>query len=147
MFFKLSLDYSLTLVVSAQFDIYKLTNTFSTWQHVKLYHFAFSSRGQIHTVEHIRRVSDDNFGKIMLRTSKKLWEHIDFGLSICLSMRPFIKNCACKGLEISYMDSSSKSSWNTFFFLVRVISLSGVMPLWKNQNEIWCMPYLMNHAC
>ena len=31
-----------------------------------------------------------------------------------------------------------------FFFLVRVISLSGVMPLWKNAKEIWCMPYLMN---
>ena len=32
---------------------------------------------------------------------------------------------------------------DTRFFLVRVISLSGVIPLWKNQNEIWCM----NHAC
>ena len=29
-------------------------------------------------------------------------------------------------------------------FLVRIVSLSGVMPLWKNLNEIWCMPYLMN---
>ena len=36
---------------------------------------------------------------------------------------------------------------DTHFFLVRVTSLSGVMPLWKNQNEIWCMPYLVNHAC
>ena len=44
------------------------------------------------------------------------------------------------------MDSSWKNSWLTFF-LVRVISLSGIMPLWKNQNEIWCMPYLMNCAC
>ena len=34
-----------------------------------------------------------------------------------------------------------------FFFLVRVISLSGVMPLWKNQNEIWCMPHFTNRAC
>ena len=32
------------------------------------------------------------------------------------------------------------------FFLVRVISLSGVMPHWKNPNKNWCMPYLMNHA-
>ena len=27
-----------------------------------------------------------------------------------------------------------ENSWPTFFFLVRVISLSGIMPLWKNQN-------------
>ena len=26
-------------------------------------------------------------------------------------------------------------------FFVLVISLSGIMPLWKNQNKIWCMPY------
>ena len=30
--------------------------------------------------------------------------------------------------------------FDTRFFLVRVTSLSGVMPLWKNPNEIWCMP-------
>ena len=29
-----------------------------------------------------------------------------------------------------------KQLTSIFFFLVRVISLSGVMPLWKNQNEI-----------
>ena len=29
------------------------------------------------------------------------------------------------------MDSSWKNSWPLFFFLVRVISLSGVMPFWK----------------
>ena len=33
------------------------------------------------------------------------------------------------------------------FFLDRVISLSGVMPLWKNQYENWYMPYLVNCAC
>ena len=38
-------------------------------------------------------------------------------------------------LEISYMDSSWKNNWPVFFFLVRVISLSGVIPLWKNQNK------------
>ena len=27
------------------------------------------------------------------------------------------------------------------FFLLRVISLSGAMPLWKNQSGIWRMPY------
>ena len=32
----------------------------------------------------------------------------------------------------------------SFFFLVRVISFPGVLPLWKNQNELCCMPYLMN---
>ena len=35
------------------------------------------------------------------------------------------------GFWNSYMDSSWKNSWPVFFFLVRVISLSGVMPLWK----------------
>ena len=35
---------------------------------------------------------------------------------------------------------------DTHFFLDRVISLSGVMPLCKHPNEIGCMPYLMNHA-
>ena len=39
-----------------------------------------------------------------------------------------------------------KNCW-TFFFLIRVISLSGARPLWKNQNEIWCVLYLMNRAC
>ena len=34
-----------------------------------------------------------------------------------------------------------------FFFLDWVIFLSGAMPLWKNRNEILCMPYLMNRAC
>ena len=50
-------------------------------------------------------------------------------------IHPFVKNRACKGFEILYMDSSWKNRWHTFFFLVWVISLSGVMPLWKNQDE------------
>ena len=32
-------------------------------------------------------------------------------------------------------------------FLVRVVTLFGFMHLWKNQNAIWCMPYLPNLAC
>ena len=32
-----------------------------------------------------------------------------------------------------------------YFFLVRVISLSGVMPLWKNQNEIFSARYLKKY--
>ena len=80
------------------------------------------------------------FPIIMPPTSKKLQEHIGFGLCVRLS------KTACWGLEISYMDSSWKNSWHVFF-LVWVISLSGVMPLRKNQNEFWCMPYLTNRAC
>ena len=33
------------------------------------------------------------------------------------------------------------------FYLVRVISLSGDVPLWQNLKEIWCLPYLVNRAC
>ena len=38
------------------------------------------------------------------------------------------------GFEISYMDSSWKISCPVFFFLVWVISLSGVMLLWKKSE-------------
>ena len=48
-------------------------------------------------------------------------------------IRPFVKNRAYKSFEISYMDSSWKIAdtrfFFFFFFFVRVISLSGVMPL------------------
>ena len=120
--------------------------------------------------------------------------HIGFGLPV----RAFVKNRACEGFEISYMDSSWKNSghacfflsefspflglcpfekirmksdachilWTVhagvlkfhiwiphgkiadphiFFFLVRIISLSGVMPLWKNQNEILSARYLKKY--
>ena len=43
---------------------------------------------------------------IMPPTSKKLRELIGFGLSV----RPFVKNRACQGVQISYMDSSWKNS-------------------------------------
>ena len=42
---------------------------------------------------------------------------------------------------LSHIDSSWKNSW-PLFFSVQVISLSGVMPLWKNQNEILSARYL-----
>ena len=80
------------------------------------------------------------FGMTLLHVHAQA--HIGFGLS----MRAFIKKCACEGFEISYMDSSWKNRQHTFFFF-RILSLSGAMPLWKNQNAIWCMPYLMNPAC
>ena len=34
-----------------------------------------------------------------------------------------------------------------YFFLVRVIYLSGVMPLWKNQHEILSARYLEKYLC
>ena len=55
--------------------------------------------------------------------NKKLTEHIGFGLAI-MSVHPLVK-----GFEISYIYSSWKNIWHVFF-LVQVISLSGVMPLW-----------------
>ena len=67
--------------------------------------------------------------------------------------------CVCPCLHPSDQEPCMLGFWNFIygflmekyltyiFFLVRVISLSGVMPLWKNLNEIWCMPYLMNRAC
>ena len=41
------------------------------------------------------------------------------------------------------MDSSWKNSWHTFFFLSKLSPFLELMPLWKSQNEIWCMPYLL----
>ena len=85
---------------------------------------------------------------IMPRTSKKVSGYLCVRpcvrCDIFWSM-PYLMNRACFGFEFSFMDSSWKDSWHTFFF-VRVISLSGVTPLWKNQNGIWCMPHLMNPA-
>ena len=36
---------------------------------------------------------------------------------------------------MSYLDPHGKIADTRFFFLLRVISLSGVTPLWKNQNK------------
>ena len=78
---------------------------------------------------------------ILHPTSKKLREHIGFGLSIRSS-----KTVHARVLKFHIWIPHEKIV-DRRFFLVQVISLSGVMPLWKNLNEIWCMPYLMNHAC
>ena len=51
-------------------------------------------------------------------TSKKMREHIGFGLSV----RLFVKTRARSGFEISYMDSSWKNSWHTFFFFLSELS-------------------------
>ena len=86
---------------------------------------------------------------IMPPTSKKLREHIGFGLSVRPSVHASIrssKTVHARVLKFHLWIPHGKII-DTRFFLVRVISLSGVMPLWKNQNEIWCMPYLMNCAC
>ena len=68
-----------------------------------------------------------------------------------------VSGCAC--IRLSVQERCMLGFWNFIygflmenylthvFFLDRVISLSWVMPLWKNLNEIWCMPYLMNRAC
>ena len=73
-------------------------------------------------------------------TSKKLTEHIGFGLCVSPSMCPSVQEPCIYGFLMEIYLTH-------VFFLVRVISLSGVKPLWKNLNEIWCMPYLMNRAC
>ena len=125
--------------------------------------------------------------RFMSPTSKKLREHIGFGLSVhssvrssktvharvlnfhiiwiphgkivdapffsCLSCLPFWSYAPLKKPERNLMHAISYEPcmlgfWNfiygflmekqltRIFFLVRVISLSGVIPLWKNLNEI-----------
>ena len=92
---------------------------------------------------------------IMPPTSKKLKGHIGFGLSVRASVCPFeslfdachfLWTVNARVLKFHIWISHGKIA-DTRFFLVRVISRSGIMPLWKNQNEIWCMSYLMNRAC
>ena len=85
----------------------------------------------------------------MPATSKKWMGHIGCGLCVHPSIRPFSV----------HQEPCMLGFWNFIYgflmeeqlthicFLVRVVSLSGVMPLWKNPNEIWCMPYLRNRAC
>ena len=84
-------------------------------------------------------------------TSKKLsWPlNLVLGcLSVCSSHACHILwTVHTRVLKFHIWIPHEKIAEHVFFFLVWVISLSGVMPFWKNQNEIWCMPYLMNHAC
>ena len=80
-------------------------------------------------------------------TSKKLKGHIGFGLSVracvclCGHSRHFLmraisyKPCMLRFLKFHIWIPHGKVA-DTCFFLVLVTSLSGVMPLRKNQNEI-----------
>ena len=74
----------------------------------------------------------------MPSTSKKLREQIGFVLSVLSS-----KSVHARVLKFHIWIPHGKIADTRFIFIVRVISLSGVMPLWKHQNEIWCMPYLV----
>ena len=76
-------------------------------------------------------------------TLKKLKGHISFGLFVRASMCLFEKLFdACHILLTMQVRVSKFHIWIPhgkrvdihFFFLVRVISLSGVMPLYKDQN-------------
>ena len=86
----------------------------------------------------------------------------DTHLFSCMSYLPFWSYAILKKSEWNLMHAISyepcmqgflnfiygflmeKLLWLThfFFFLVRVISLSGVMPLWKNLNEVLSARYL-----
>ena len=76
----------------------------------------------------------------MPTTLKKLTGHIGFGFFICAS----VQNPAChilwtvhtRVLEFHIWIPHGKIADTCFYFLDQVISLFGVMPLWKNQNEI-----------
>ena len=63
--------------------------------------------------------------------SKKLTGHIGFGLSIGLfeTCMPYLMNRACYGFEVPYIWIPHEKIVEQFFFLRRVISLSGVMSL------------------
>ena len=68
-------------------------------------------------------------------TSKKLWEHIGFGLSVRVCVRACVrasvrkkKNEHAGDLKFPIWIPHGKIADARFFFLVRVISISGVMP-------------------
>ena len=50
--------------------------------------------------------------------------------SMWACLRQVIKNCACLGFEILYMDSSWKNILHVVFFLLLVIPIFGVILLW-----------------
>ena len=73
-----------------------------------------------------------HFGLFMPPTSKKLWEHIGFGLSVRASLRLSLRQKSCMlGFEISYMDSSWKNSWRVFFFLSKLSPFLELCPFEK----------------
>ena len=61
---------------------------------------------------------------------KKLQEHIAFGLSVHSSIRSS-KTVHARVFEISYMDTSWKNSWHTFFFLSELSPFLELCPLEK----------------
>ena len=67
-------------------------------------------------------------------TSKKLIGHIGFGLSVRASIRSW-RTVHVRVLKFHIWIPHGKLA-DTHFFLVRVISLSGVMPVWKNQRNL-----------
>ena len=75
------------------------------------------------------------WGKLVMPpTSKKLTGHIGFGLCDCP-----LKNHACQGFEISYMDSSWKNIWHTFFSCPELSPFLELCPF----EKIWTK----SHAC
>ena len=83
----------------------------------------------------------------MSPASKKLREHIGIWLSIRLSVRSS-KTVHASVMKFHIWIPHGKIVDTLFFscpsYAPLKISLPGGMPLWKNGNEIWCMPYLMN---
>ena len=84
-------------------------------------------------------------------TLKKLTGHghVGFGLSVCRSLRVSGRSSITVRARVlkfhTWIPHGKKLTYVVFF--VWVILLSGIMSLWKNQNEILCMPYLKNCAC
>ena len=72
----------------------------------------------------------------MPQTLKKLKGYIALGLSFCLSVHLFVRwlQKESYSLEISLIDLSSKIV--DPYFLIKIISLCGVMPLLKAYIEV-----------
>ena len=80
---------------------------------------------------------------VMLPSSKKLREHIVFGLCVSPSVRLCVRASVCASVRLCVRASKTVHArvlkfhiwiphgkiFDAHFFLVRVISLSGVMPL------------------
>ena len=78
----------------------------------------------------------------MLPTSKKLRGHIGFGLSIRVCH--ILWTVDDRVLKFHIYGFLMEKYLTHIFFLVQVITLSGIMPLWKNQNDIWCLPWTVH---
>ena len=80
-------------------------------------------------------------------TSKKLQEHIGFGLSVRPCVHPSVcqKPCMLGFWNFIYAFLMEKYLTHIFF----LSELSPFLELWPFEKiiEIWCMPYLVNRAC